>query len=374
MGIWWSILLLAGGLLAWPSLTAAQSGFDPIVNVSQTPTDSRMPHMAMDDTGTLHLAWTDDFRIFYKRSEDRGQSFSPPLRVSGGSAAALRPRLAVHGSTVHLVWTQDPDNATSSEMKEVMYSRSLDGGVTFTAPVNLSNSPGQSQEARVAVDSAGTVFVAWDEASPARHLVLRRSSDGGASFQATRMPLRRRHGRLPARLPQRRLHHLSRAGGESHDGASLRRLARPGRPGSSRCSSVARSTAARRSPRRATSRTGRSTPIARRSPWARPAASWSPGRTGRTPSTTSTTPSSPVHRRGPNVQRAGEPLQRSALGAVRLPLARGGAGRPDRRGLGGQSRGRWPRYRAGPLHRRRPDLRAASEPLEQPRQRPRPRW
>jgi hypothetical protein len=186
MGSWWSLLLLAGGLLAWPSLTAAQPGFDPAVNVSQTPTDSRMPHMVVDDTGTLHLAWTDDFRILYTRSHDRGQSFTAALRVSGGLAAALRPRLAVHGATVHLVWTQDPDDATSSEMKEVMYSRSLDGGATFTAPVNLSSSPGHSQEARVAVDSAGTVFVAWDEASPTRHLVLRRSSDGGASFDATR--------------------------------------------------------------------------------------------------------------------------------------------------------------------------------------------
>ena len=183
----WSILLLAACVLAWPSPAAAQSGFDPAVNVSRTPTDSRMPHMVVDDGGTLHLAWADDFRILYARSEDRGQSFSTPLRVSAGFAAALRPRLAVHGSTVHLVWTQDPDNATSSEMKEVMYSRSADGGATFAAPINLSNTPGQSQEARIAVSSSGTVFVGWDEAWPTRHLALRRSSDGGASFEAPRM-------------------------------------------------------------------------------------------------------------------------------------------------------------------------------------------
>ena len=183
----WSILLLAACVLACPSPTAAQSGFDPAVNVSRTPTDSRMPHMVVDDAGTLHLAWADDFRILYARSEDRGQSFSAPLRVSAGFAAALRPRLAVHGSTVHLVWTQDPDNATGSEMKEVMYSRSADRGATFAAPINLSNSPGQSQEARIAVSSSGTVFVGWDEAWPARHLALRRSSDGGASFEAPRM-------------------------------------------------------------------------------------------------------------------------------------------------------------------------------------------
>jgi hypothetical protein len=177
--------------LALPAVAAAQ-----LVNVSNSAGGSRMPHMALDDAGSLHVAWMEDFTIVHAQSSDGGQTFTPRKTVSTGPGASVRPRLAVHASTVHLVWTQD-----FSSGKEVVYARSLDGGATFGAPVNLSNSAGQSQEARVAVNAAGTVFVVWDEAAPTRHVALARSTDGGASFEAPRAVFGAAMGPCPAGSP-----------------------------------------------------------------------------------------------------------------------------------------------------------------------------
>ena len=173
--------------LAWlaigPGSAWAQGGFEALVNVSNTAGDSIMPHMVVGDDGTLHVAWTDDTgqpgspQIFYTRSSDGGHTFAPPRVISASANGSFRPRLAVRGSALYVVWMEDV-----SDTKDIIFTRSLDGGASFEPPRNISNTAGQSFEARVAVNAAGTVFVVWDEATPSRHIAIARSFDQGVSF------------------------------------------------------------------------------------------------------------------------------------------------------------------------------------------------
>jgi hypothetical protein len=180
-----ALLLVTLGLtLGSAAPAAAQLSFGPTVNVSSNGGFSRHPHIVIDGSGVLHVAWADDTgavdtRIFYSRSFNQGASFTPPAVVSTGPGAALRPRLATQGSAVHVVWMQDAATA-----KEIMYSRSVNGGQSFSPPVNLSQTSGESQEGRVAASPNGAVFVVWDEATPSRHIAMRRSLNGGADFEA----------------------------------------------------------------------------------------------------------------------------------------------------------------------------------------------
>jgi hypothetical protein len=180
-----ALLLVALGLtLGSAAPAAAQLSFGPTVNVSSNGGFSRQPHIVIDASGVLHVAWADDTgaantRILYSRSFDQGASFTAPVVISTGAGAALRPRLATQGGSVHLVWMQDDATA-----KEIMFSRSVDGGQSFSSPVNLSQTAGESQEGRVAAAPNGSVFVVWDEASPSRHIAMRRSLNGGADFEA----------------------------------------------------------------------------------------------------------------------------------------------------------------------------------------------
>src|SRR5262249_12815307 len=78
------IMLLAGPLIG----LAEGQPLDPIVNVSQSSGNSRHPHMAVDAAGTFHVVWTDDstgvFQIRYRRSFDRGQTFTAAAQLSNG--------------------------------------------------------------------------------------------------------------------------------------------------------------------------------------------------------------------------------------------------------------------------------------------------
>ncbi|MGH7265476.1 MAG: sialidase family protein, partial [Candidatus Rokuibacteriota bacterium] len=189
----WTIGTLTGLLLAGlGARPAAAQGLDPTINVSSSPGESRHPHLVIDAAGVLHMAWADDsanpaqHRIRYVRSFDRGQTFTAPIELSSGQAS-FRPRLATFGNIgVFVVWMEDPPGAQEGNTKEVMFSRSLDGGATFSAPVALSNTPGNSLEARVAMASNGTLYVVWDEEWPSRHIAIRRSSDGGTTWDAHR--------------------------------------------------------------------------------------------------------------------------------------------------------------------------------------------
>jgi hypothetical protein len=189
--LWLASLVL---VLAVARLGGAQT-FEGPVNVSETGGgNSRQPHIVIDAAGVVHVAWADDldgsgvYRILYKRSFDGGQSFTGPATLSTGVGAALRPRMATGpGNALYVVWMQDPDTAQESNQKEIMFARSFDGGASFIPAVNLSATPGHSQEGRVAVGPDGVVHVVWDEGSagggaPGRHLAYKRSANGGASF------------------------------------------------------------------------------------------------------------------------------------------------------------------------------------------------
>jgi hypothetical protein len=90
-------------LTAMPGSLSANLTFEPVLNVSGTAGNSRQPHIAIDQAGTLHLAYADDtgtpdtFRILYRRSFDQGRTFTSPMPISVGAGGALRPRLAVFG-------------------------------------------------------------------------------------------------------------------------------------------------------------------------------------------------------------------------------------------------------------------------------------
>jgi hypothetical protein len=165
-------------LVPGPRPAAAQLVFESTVNVSQTSGDSRQPHMVLEQSGVLHVAWADDGTILYARSFDQGLTFETPVPLSVGPGVAQRPRLATHGTAVYIVWMEDV-----SATKDIFFRRSLNGGAGFEPQVNVSSTEGQSREARIAVNAAGKLFIVWDEAAESRFIALATSTTGGASFE-----------------------------------------------------------------------------------------------------------------------------------------------------------------------------------------------
>lgn len=125
--------------------------------------------MATGPKGEIFAAWRHVFAgnmrdMGFTVSRDGGKTFAPLTRVNqdGWSIQGCPddgPAMAVDAKgTVHLVWP-----TVKNEMGVLLYATSKNGA-TFTTPVPVPTlgSPKPSHP-QVAIDSAGTVFVAWDE-------------------------------------------------------------------------------------------------------------------------------------------------------------------------------------------------------------------
>lgn len=151
-------------------------------NVSNNSDYSYTPQVAVDPNGTIYMAWEDDTaansNILFSRSTDGGATFSTPINLSNASEYSYNPRIAVGSAgDVNVVWEYE-----TSDNTDIMFSHSTDAGATFATPLNLSNDPADSENAQIAVDTAGNVFVVWENDSVNLGVLFSHSTDAGATF------------------------------------------------------------------------------------------------------------------------------------------------------------------------------------------------
>src|SRR5216684_2831060 len=166
----------------------AQIPFSAPKNVSNNVDYSLTPQMAADTSGNINAVWEDDTannsNILFSRSMDGGVTFSTPTNVSKSSGFSFSPRIAVDtNGGVNVVWV---DNTPGHQT--IFFSRSTDGGVTFSTPVNISNDPSDSANPQIAVDATGNISVVWENDTINLGVFYAHSTDGGVSF-SSRLPL-----------------------------------------------------------------------------------------------------------------------------------------------------------------------------------------
>lgn len=135
--------------------------------------------------------------IFVNRSEDGGESWSPPVEVVDHRNTTApfedKPTLAVDGERVYLAWTRFSryGSADPRETSDIYFSLSEDGGRSFAMPVRVSDEAGDASDsdgtlegAVPAVGNDGEVYLVW---SGPKGIVFDRSRDGGWTFGADRV-------------------------------------------------------------------------------------------------------------------------------------------------------------------------------------------
>lgn len=170
--------------------------FTPDVRANDVTTNAQTDgHVGVDpvNPGLIHVVWMDGRNgnndIYYANSTDGGLSFNPSARVNNDAGAAEQSQSAIAvapNRDVYVVWR---DLRTPGRGYDVFFSKSSDRGATWT-PSNALNTDATAAnqiEPVIAVDGAGTIYVAWTDsrnAITAPDIYATRSTNAGLSFTA----------------------------------------------------------------------------------------------------------------------------------------------------------------------------------------------
>ena len=170
------------------------ASFGDTINLSNNTGDSTDPYLASSNDMNIYGVWRDNSegteQIYFKRSTDGGASFetglSEQMTLSNNTAKsqdAIEPQVASDKSNVYAVWSQGDFN---SNLTDIFFKKSTDGGASFGDTINLSNSFNIHSTLPSLTLLKENVYTAWTE-GPLNdgEVYYRRSTDGGVSFGET---------------------------------------------------------------------------------------------------------------------------------------------------------------------------------------------
>ena len=178
--VYLSIFALIFTLSAFSLQAYAIDVFTIPQNISNNGGESRKPSIATDGARML-IVWQDissgNGEILFSKSIDGGATFSAPINISNNSRDSIYPSIVTDGTNILIVWQ---DGSTGND--EILFSKSTDGGTTFSVPKNLSNDVINSSNPSITTDGTN-ILVTWHDASSGNEEIrFSKSTDGGTTF------------------------------------------------------------------------------------------------------------------------------------------------------------------------------------------------
>ena len=169
--------------------------------LARTPLPEDRPRVAVAGC-MVHVAWIDHLHdeLHYTRSMDGGETWSTPRLVGASPGSPIRAlEIAASGPQVHLVWEQGP-----SHRPGIHYRRSTNGGTSWRPARRLSPVARTAQEPTLAAEE-DNVYVAWirtrrgNSTKPAK-LIFLHSANRGKDWSPPRRVDRRAKGLSTPRI------------------------------------------------------------------------------------------------------------------------------------------------------------------------------
>ncbi|MDX1371699.1 MAG: sialidase family protein [Nitrososphaeraceae archaeon] len=126
-----------------------------------------------------------EYDIYFIKSTDRGKTFTDPINLSNTSGFSEHPQISVSDKGIFIIWV---DN-NGSNNTEIMFTRSLDKGKSFTEPSNLSNTLTNSNNAEIST-FGNKVYVVWQEVEinnlhKGKNKISEKKDNGNILFRAS---------------------------------------------------------------------------------------------------------------------------------------------------------------------------------------------
>lgn len=154
-------------------------------NITQNDDDSVYPQIS-SSSNNIYIVWqesvgsygTTNYDVFFKKSNDDGNSFGSPINLSDNIGFSEHPQIASVGNHVYVVWVDD-----SSGQREVMFSKSIDSGKTFSNSIVVSQNSLGPYHAELAAKGQN-VYIVWNSfgMKTSNIILLAKSNDEGKTF------------------------------------------------------------------------------------------------------------------------------------------------------------------------------------------------
>jgi hypothetical protein len=122
-----------------------------------------------------------NYDIFFIKSNDKGKTFSMPINLSNNTEFSERPQIAVSENGIFVIWADEIDKNN----KEIMFTKSLDNGATFSKVINISNTLKNSNRQEISAYNQN-VYIVWQDTEQNNNtnssIMFKSSIDGGNTF------------------------------------------------------------------------------------------------------------------------------------------------------------------------------------------------
>jgi hypothetical protein len=121
-----------------------------------------------------------NYDIFFIKSEDKGKTFSMPINLSNNTEFSERPQIVVSKNGIFIIWADE----INRNNKEIMFTKSLDNGTTFSKAINISNTLKNSNRPEISAYNEN-VYIVWQDTQQNNtnsSIMFKSSIDGGNTF------------------------------------------------------------------------------------------------------------------------------------------------------------------------------------------------
>ena len=150
---------------------------------------SEWPAIAVGPVGNVHVLWKDETpgeeTIFYKSSTNYGSTWGATKRLTWVGQGYSRPTVVVDSSGIaHVVY--ESYNVPYNGNEELFYKRTSDNGATWSGYKRLTWNSGTSFHADIIADHNDVLYLVWaDYSSGDTEIYYRNSTNGGGIWSST---------------------------------------------------------------------------------------------------------------------------------------------------------------------------------------------
>ncbi len=140
-----------------------------------------------------HVIWSDNrdgnWKLFHKSSLDYGITWGTDTRLTNLNTDSWRSSIAISGSNLHLVWTDFRDGNFNWE---IYYKSSTNSGINWGADTRLSNDPDSSIYPSIAISGSNLHLIWSDNRDNDWEIYYKRNPTGniGINVISTEIPVR----------------------------------------------------------------------------------------------------------------------------------------------------------------------------------------